>query len=175
MLLDIWIKTDKTGNILINVTLRRFRVTTVAVEKQPWLSNTQCACATLYCHLWLLWLYRIFFTLSHKRHDFRNQVIEHKMCVLIISTTFAWNISDSKKKWARYHKISQAETSRVRFPMGVSRFLTDFIDWVDSASNKNNISWGYMRRTDNLDTFLCGLSRNSGGLNLLEAKRPEQG
>jgi hypothetical protein len=30
-----------------------------------------------------------FFTLSHKWHDFRGKkVIEHKMCVLIFSTTF---------------------------------------------------------------------------------------
>jgi hypothetical protein len=29
-----------------------------------------------------------FFTFSHKRHDFREKVIEHKMCVLIFSTTF---------------------------------------------------------------------------------------
>ena len=29
-----------------------------------------------------------FSTLSHKRHDFREKVIEHKMCVLIFSTTF---------------------------------------------------------------------------------------
>jgi hypothetical protein len=27
-------------------------------------------------------------TLSHKRYDFRKKVIEHKMCVLILSTTF---------------------------------------------------------------------------------------
>jgi hypothetical protein len=27
-------------------------------------------------------------TLSHKRHDFREKVTEHKMCVLIFSTTF---------------------------------------------------------------------------------------
>jgi predicted transcriptional regulator len=30
-----------------------------------------------------------FSTLSHKRHDFREKVTEHKMCVLIFSTTFA--------------------------------------------------------------------------------------
>ena len=30
----------------------------------------------------------IFLTLSHKRHDFRNKVAEHKMCVLIFCTTF---------------------------------------------------------------------------------------
>jgi hypothetical protein len=29
-----------------------------------------------------------FSTLSHKRHDFREKVIEHKMCALIFSTTF---------------------------------------------------------------------------------------
>jgi predicted transcriptional regulator len=29
-----------------------------------------------------------FSTLSHKRHDFREKVTEHKFCVLIFSTTF---------------------------------------------------------------------------------------
>ena len=29
-----------------------------------------------------------FSTLSHKRHDFREKVIEHKMCVWIFCTTF---------------------------------------------------------------------------------------
>jgi hypothetical protein len=29
-----------------------------------------------------------FSTLSHKRRDFREQVIEHKICVFIFSTTF---------------------------------------------------------------------------------------
>ena len=28
----------------------------------------------------------IFFTLSYKRHDFRENVIQHKTCVLIFST-----------------------------------------------------------------------------------------
>jgi hypothetical protein len=30
-----------------------------------------------------------FSTLSHKRHDFRKNVIEHKMCVLILSTNLS--------------------------------------------------------------------------------------
>jgi hypothetical protein len=46
-----------------------------------------------------------FSTLSHKRHDFREKIIEHKMCVLIFSTTF---VSHCKKNPARYyHKCTQ--------------------------------------------------------------------
>jgi hypothetical protein len=37
-----------------------------------------------------------FFTLSHKQHNIQEKVVEHKMCVLIFSTTFVWNISHSK-------------------------------------------------------------------------------
>jgi hypothetical protein len=43
-------------------------------------------------------------TLSHKRHDFLKKVIEHKMCVLIFSTTFVQNISHCKKNLARYRQ-----------------------------------------------------------------------
>ena len=42
-----------------------------------------------------------FSILSHKRHDFRKEVIEHKMCVLIPSTTCAWNTSYCRKNWAK--------------------------------------------------------------------------
>jgi hypothetical protein len=52
-----------------------------------------------YCHV------SPFSTLCHKRHDFREKVIQHKMCVLILSTTFVWNISHSEQIWTRYdHK-----------------------------------------------------------------------
>jgi hypothetical protein len=45
----------------------------------------------------------IFFNIISQKHDFRKKKnIEHIMCVLIISTTSIRNISNSKKKWARY-------------------------------------------------------------------------
>jgi hypothetical protein len=36
-------------------------------------------------------------TLSHKRHKIVKKVIEHKMCVLILCTTFVSNIPHSTK------------------------------------------------------------------------------
>jgi hypothetical protein len=38
-----------------------------------------------------------FSTLSHKRHDFGEKVIDYEMYILIFSTTFVWEISHSKK------------------------------------------------------------------------------
>jgi hypothetical protein len=43
--------------------MRRVRVTIVAVEKQYVLhimSGMQSACAVIYCHLWPVWVHRIF-------------------------------------------------------------------------------------------------------------------
>ena len=45
-----------------------------------------------------------FSTLSPKELDFRKNVAEHKIFVLIFCTTFVWNISSSKKMWARYYQ-----------------------------------------------------------------------
>jgi len=36
-------------------------------------------------------------TLFHKRHDFQEKVIEHKMCHSSFSATFVWNIFHCKK------------------------------------------------------------------------------
>jgi hypothetical protein len=44
-----------------------------------------------------------FSKLSHKLHQFEEKVTEHKMCVLICSTTFVWSTSHSKKNLVRYY------------------------------------------------------------------------
>ena len=60
----------------------------------------QCACAVLSSVTCLALQY-----FPALYHDFRKNVIERKMCVLIFSTTFVWNISHFRKRWARYdHK-----------------------------------------------------------------------
>ena len=68
-----------------DVTLRRVLATIVEVEKQ-WVlynrsvcfCNLQCACAMLPCVAYPALQY--FSTLSHKRHDFRNNDIELNVC-----------------------------------------------------------------------------------------------
>jgi hypothetical protein len=90
-----------TFNVHMNVTLRRVRVTTVAVEK---INKYYIFCARgsnlalviqhakrmrriiLSSVVCLALPY--FSTLSHRRHDFWNIVIGNKMRVLVFSTTF---------------------------------------------------------------------------------------
>jgi len=91
-----------------NVTSRRVRANTVAVEKQKVLYILRMyVCShrypawnehAPYCNVVSRDLLCIF-TLYDKRQHFRKKKdIEHKMHVSI----FVWNISYSKKKWVRY-------------------------------------------------------------------------
>ena len=97
----------ETGRIIRNskqdrqcmhtVTMRRFHATTAFVERQKLLLLLVCVCSLRYracnahapyCNLWPAPALQYFSTLYKKMHDFRKKVTEHKMCVLIFSTTF---------------------------------------------------------------------------------------
>jgi len=62
-----------------------------------------CNAHAPYCHLWPARLYSIFpHYLINGTIFGGGGVTEYKTCVLILSTNFVWNISHSKKNWARY-------------------------------------------------------------------------
>ena len=110
-------KQDRQRKCGINITISLVCETTVVVEKQKCYTFWVRVCSLSYparnanapyyiviCGL--AGSFTFFFTLSRKRHDFRQKkVIEAKMYILISSTIFFfWNISHSKKNWARCQK-----------------------------------------------------------------------
>jgi hypothetical protein len=74
---------------------------------------------------------------SQKRHVFlKLDIIEHKLFVLIFSTTIVWNISHSKKNSARYyHKCAKAVMLNTHYPCQILKkrefFLSDI--WKNSS------------------------------------------
>ena len=85
----------------------------------PWKSNkyyvlwvcvcslryTACNAHVSYCHLGRFRPYNIFLHYLRNGTIFGKKVVEHEMCVLIFSTAFVWNMSHSKKNWARYDRM----------------------------------------------------------------------
>jgi hypothetical protein len=88
-----------------------------------------------------------FSTLSHKGHDFRKKVIERKMCVLIFSTTFVWNISHSQKNSARYYRKctqvfmkSTRESCQILMKLELSRhILENYIKFHEIVSIESRV------------------------------------
>jgi len=143
----------KTGQWTYNVTLRRVRTTIVAVEKQWVLHNLSvCICSPMYpacnayapyCHLWPAPLYNIFPHYLINGTIFGKKFTEHKMCVLIFSTTFVWSIAHSKKKWARYDKKMYV-CRHVKYPL----FLSDFDEtWIFATDFQKILKYEISRRS----------------------------
>jgi hypothetical protein len=88
-----------------------------------------------YCLMLGVRLCNIFPHYLMKGTIFEKKVIEHKMCVLIFSTTFVWNISYSKNNGARYDQ-NCVLVFHVKYPL----FLSDFNEsWIFRADFLKNI------------------------------------
>jgi len=93
------------------------------------LRHPLCNAHMPYCYPWPVQLFHIFSTFSHKRHDFLKKVIEKEKCVLIFSTTFVCNISQSKENWATYdHKCTEVSC---RVPIILVTFCETLIFSMD--------------------------------------------
>ena len=81
-----------------------------------------------------------FSTLFHKPKDFRERVTEHKMCVVMFSTTIIWNISHSKENSARcYNKCTQVFVQSTRY----SWQILIKIDFFRHIFEKNTLIWNF--------------------------------
>jgi hypothetical protein len=125
-------------------------------------SSMQCAWAILLSVAWLALLY---FSTSHKWHDFLKKLLNIK-CVLIFSTIFICNILHSKKNWVRYAKqciLVFTQSTYYTCPNETWIFLTDFwkiliyqiwwksIQWEPSCSTQTD---GWMDRHDKASSHL---------------------
>jgi hypothetical protein len=85
-------------------------------------------------------------TLSHKRYDFRKRLTEHKMCVLISSTTFVRKLFYSTKNSARfYHKLTSVSVQSTRFSCHILVktwiFSTDCWNILKYRTSWNSVWW----------------------------------
>ena len=68
------------------------------------LRKPACKAHAPYCHLWLAQLYNIFphCLINGTICERKKKDTDYKMCVLIFSITFVWNITHRKTNWVKY-------------------------------------------------------------------------
>jgi hypothetical protein len=103
----------------------------------------------VYCQLWPLRLYYIFPHYLIKTHDFRKKnVIEHEKCILIPSATSVQNVSQSKKRCARYEQkcilvfmLSIHYSCQILMKLEFSRHIFEKYSNITYNGNLSNGSW----------------------------------
>jgi hypothetical protein len=121
-----------------NVTLRRVRTTIVAAENRKYyvfwvdicsVRYPACNALALYLFLWLVRLYNIFISYLINGAIF-EKVIDHKICFDLLYNV-VWNISHSKKSWARYMErdISRCMTKNLYWSSGKTLIILVQVLW----------------------------------------------
>jgi hypothetical protein len=94
-----------------------------------------CNAHAPYCYQWPAPLYNIFPHYPRKGTIFEKNVTEYKMCVLISSTTFVWNILHSKNNWARCEEKCTLVFTYIRYSCPI---LIRFEFWQHSLEKYSN-------------------------------------
>ena len=81
----------------------------------------QCACALLSSVAYLLYIFPHYLI----NGTIKKKVMKHKMCLLISSTSYVWNISHARKNWVRCSKTSSG--LHVEYPLFLSYFNKTWI------------------------------------------------
>ena len=124
-------------NVSTKCTVQRWRYSECVCSRTCPAWNAHAPC----CHMWPARSTVFFFppTLSHKRHDFRKKiiVIEHKMSVLIPSTTFRLkHVSFQEELSERWSKMSSS--LHVKYPLCLSDFNKTWLFWTVFFFEKNS-------------------------------------
>ena len=122
----------------------------------------QSVCTVLWCHLWCLWLHHHFWHLINGTiFGKKKSIIEHKMCVLISSETFSFEIVGICLNWILLssgllnsvitHKTEEFNISHkknlVRFYhkcIHVFMWSTHYSYWI---LMKQEFSWQFLKHT----------------------------